>query len=110
MKKTLKEFKKSQETQDFLKLKKIYIYSYMNKYNLILEKQIEIPDIGTFRMSPFKIGLIACVNEYFFGDEKLAKSIISDSFNVIIENKRKSNNPLSSNRIKHFLSKCIKNS
>ena len=103
MKKTLKEFK-SQETHDFLELKRLY----MNQFDSMLKKQIEIPHMGTFSMSPFKIGLIACVNEYYFGNKNIVKSIIEDSFDVIIENKKSPKKPLNENRIDKFLKKCIK--
>ena len=105
MKKLLKELKsQSKEMQDFEVLKSFF--KDTNQFDFMLEKQIEIPYMGTFEMSPLKIGLIACVNEYYFGNKDLAKSIIEDSFSVIIENKKNSNNPLDEKRIIKFLKKC----
>jgi len=51
-------------------------------------KTITLPNFGTFDLNTVQIGIIACLNEFYFGNKQLVQNIINRLYNEDIYNQR----------------------
>ena len=67
----------SRNINDIKSLKDLYDSSKNDNDLLNQTTPAEIPGLGTFDLTPLQIGLIGCIDQYYFGDKQLASDLIN---------------------------------